>query len=56
MQTEGLTSGTQLRSFKQLVSPSMIVRFASLDILPSFIDESMTIAADLFPENSTSEI
>ena len=27
MQTEGSTSGTQFRSFKQLVWPSMIVRF-----------------------------
>lgn len=45
MQTEGLTNGTQSRSFKQLVWPSMIVRLTRLDLLPSFIDESMTIVA-----------
>jgi hypothetical protein len=33
MPTESLTSRRQFRSFKQLVWPSMIVRFASLDLL-----------------------
>jgi hypothetical protein len=63
MPTESLTSRRQFRSFKQLVWPSMIVRFASLDLLPSLIDEYMIIAAttnrrviELSPSSASNDI